>query len=138
MCKGEKAANGWQKARHHCVSNSAQTEGRPAARTSAGQRSVAERLPAEWNRRVRAGASSGHPSRYRKTKDLVNFVIHITITTQSHQCASGGQAGQRAGDIARPPFLAPLAKTQAYPWAAPYFARSQRSNRISAPKHPRK
>ena len=36
--------------------------------TAGGQRSVAERLPAEWNRRVRAGASSGHPSRYRKTK----------------------------------------------------------------------
>ena len=36
--------------------------------SSVGQRSVAERLPAEWNRRVRAGASSGHPSRYRKTK----------------------------------------------------------------------
>ena len=26
-----------------------------------GQRSVAERLPAEWNRRVRAGARSGQP-----------------------------------------------------------------------------
>lgn len=50
--------------------------------TAGGQRSVAERLPAEWNRRVRAGAGSGHPSRYRKTKSVVNFVIHITFATR--------------------------------------------------------
>ena len=56
-----------------------------------GQRSVAERLPAEWNRRVRAGASSGHPSRYRKTKrgsefcdthhNHYSFHIHFVSST---------------------------------------------------------